>query len=59
MTNTNEVAVVIEKTLQERIMIFDGGMGTMIQNLQFEEEDFRGIININITYNNKPNCWKR
>jgi 5-methyltetrahydrofolate--homocysteine methyltransferase len=23
-------------------MIFDGGMGTMIQNHRFEEEDFRG-----------------
>lgn len=32
----------IQKTLTERIMIFDGGMGTMIQNLHYEEEDFRG-----------------
>lgn len=32
----------MENTLKERIMIMDGGMGTMIQNLQFEEEDFRG-----------------
>jgi 5-methyltetrahydrofolate--homocysteine methyltransferase len=32
----------IEKTLKERIMIFDGGMGTMIQNHRLEEEDFRG-----------------
>lgn len=32
----------LEKTLKERIMIFDGGMGTMIQEYQFEEEDFRG-----------------
>lgn len=32
----------IEKTLLERIMIFDGGMGTMIQQQRFEEEDFRG-----------------
>ncbi|KAH3854032.1 hypothetical protein DPMN_096571, partial [Dreissena polymorpha] len=30
------------KTLGERIMIFDGGMGTMIQTYRFEEEDFRG-----------------
>ena len=34
----------IQKTLQERIMIFDGGMGTMIQQLRFEEEDFRGTM---------------
>ncbi|XP_071078778.1 methionine synthase-like isoform X1 [Haliotis cracherodii] len=32
----------IAKTLQERIMVFDGGMGTMIQQLRLEEEDFRG-----------------
>lgn len=32
----------IQKTLQERIMIFDGGMGTMIQKHRLEEEDFRG-----------------
>ncbi|CAC5380518.1 metH [Mytilus coruscus] len=32
----------LEKTLLERIMIFDGGMGTMIQQQRFEEEDFRG-----------------
>uniref|UniRef100_F7BIR6 Methionine synthase-like n=2 Tax=Ciona intestinalis TaxID=7719 RepID=F7BIR6_CIOIN len=32
----------IESTLQKRIMIFDGGMGTMIQNLRLEEEDFCG-----------------
>lgn len=32
----------ILKTLQERIMIFDGGMGTMIQKHRLEEEDFRG-----------------
>lgn len=32
----------IQSTLQERIMIFDGGMGTMIQKHRLEEEDFRG-----------------
>lgn len=32
----------LQKTLQERIMIFDGGMGTMIQNCRLEEEDFMG-----------------
>lgn len=25
-------------------MIFDGGMGTMIQEYKFEEEDFRGEL---------------
>ena len=32
----------ITQTLKERIMIFDGGMGTMIQGLHFDEEAFRG-----------------
>jgi len=32
----------ITSTLQERIMIFDGAMGTMIQKLRLEEADFRG-----------------
>ena len=32
----------IQKTMQDRIMIFDGGMGTMIQQYRFSEEDFRG-----------------
>lgn len=32
----------IEKILQERILILDGAMGTMIQQYQLEETDFRG-----------------
>ena len=36
----------IANTLKERIMIFDGGMGTMIQQEKFEEDDFRGKIYI-------------
>lgn len=28
--------------LQERILILDGGMGTMIQNFKLKEEDYRG-----------------
>jgi len=32
----------IASTLQERIMIMDGAMGTMIQKLKLEEADFRG-----------------
>lgn len=34
----------IEATLKKRIMVFDGGMGTMIQRLKMEEEQFRGDI---------------
>lgn len=38
----SDVAEEIEATLKKRIMILDGGMGTMIQSYHFEEEDFRG-----------------
>ncbi|KAJ8309214.1 hypothetical protein KUTeg_014088 [Tegillarca granosa] len=42
-------------TLKERIMIFDGGMGTMIQKYKFEEEDFRGAEFKNHSKNLKGN----
>jgi len=32
----------IEELLQERILILDGAMGTMLQQYKFTEEDFRG-----------------
>ncbi|UTW63443.1 homocysteine S-methyltransferase family protein [bacterium SCSIO 12741] len=32
----------IRKILQERILVLDGAMGTMIQRYNLEEEDFRG-----------------
>lgn len=38
----SDVAAEIEATLKKRIMILDGGMGTMIQSYHLEEEDFRG-----------------
>ncbi|RQW62814.1 methionine synthase [Vibrio viridaestus] len=32
----------IEQQLRERILLIDGGMGTMIQGYKLEEEDYRG-----------------
>ena len=32
----------LQQTLQHRIMILDGAMGTMIQRYQLTEDDFRG-----------------
>tara|TARA_B110000259_G_scaffold59754_1_gene70664 strand:+ start:1247 stop:1396 length:150 start_codon:yes stop_codon:yes gene_type:complete len=32
----------IKKALQERILVLDGAMGTMLQAYKFTEEDFRG-----------------
>ena len=34
--------VSIEKLVRERILILDGAMGTMIQQYNLTEEDFRG-----------------
>ena len=34
----------IEKTLAKRIMVLDGGMGTLIQGYQLTEADFRGKL---------------
>lgn len=33
----------IEKALQNRILVLDGAMGTMLQRYKFTEEDFRGV----------------
>ncbi|MDM8349597.1 methionine synthase [Pseudomonas sp. sp1636] len=32
----------LQQALQERILILDGGMGTMIQSYKLEEQDYRG-----------------
>ncbi len=32
----------IKEVLQERILVLDGAMGTMLQRYKFQEEDFRG-----------------
>ena len=32
----------IQEAIQNRILILDGAMGTMLQRYKFEEEDFRG-----------------
>ncbi len=38
----SNIKVQIEKQLSERILLIDGGMGTMIQGYKFEEKDYRG-----------------
>jgi len=42
MTDRNTRLEQLHKALKERIVILDGGMGTMIQNLQLDEKAFRG-----------------
>ena len=39
---TNPAAKSLLKLLQEKILILDGAMGTMIQRHALEEDDFRG-----------------
>ncbi|XP_020627745.1 methionine synthase-like [Orbicella faveolata] len=53
--DSRDVAEEIEATLKKRIMILDGGMGTMIQSYHFEEEDFRGEEFKNHSHNLKGN----
>ena len=40
--NVDGVGQEIAAELQHRIMIMDGGMGTMIQSYKLQEEDFHG-----------------
>ncbi len=42
MTDRSSRLEQLQKALKERIVILDGGMGTMIQNLKLDEEAFRG-----------------
>ena len=39
MKNTFQI---ISNILQDRILVLDGAMGTMIQRYKFSEEDYRG-----------------
>ena len=39
----------IKQALQDRILILDGAMGTMLQAYKFSEDDFRGEIALKIT----------
>ncbi|XP_073247653.1 methionine synthase-like isoform X1 [Porites lutea] len=50
-----DVSAELEATLKKRIMILDGGMGTMIQSYRLEEEDFRGEEFKNHSHNLKGN----
>lgn len=50
-----DVSAELDATLKKRIMILDGGMGTMIQSYRLEEEDFRGEEFKNHSHNLKGN----
>jgi len=40
--DAEKIRAYIEKTMQERVMVIDGAMGTTIQQYKFSEADFRG-----------------
>src|SRR5579864_4913082 len=42
-------------TLHNRILVLDGGMGTMIQNHRLEESDYRGSRFVNHAHSLKGN----
>ena len=42
MTDTNSIRALLEEQLQQRILVLDGAMGTMIQAYQLDEADYRG-----------------
>src|SRR5262245_64459827 len=44
MTTTENT---LRRRLSQRIVLFDGAMGTMIQRLKFDEQDFRGKQYVN------------
>ena len=48
--NGEEIRNALTKIAQERILLLDGAMGTMIQDRKFSEDDFRG---------SRFNDWKR
>lgn len=50
-----DIFQVLHETLQKRIMVFDGGMGTMIQKERLDEDDFRGDLFKNHPKNLKGN----
>ena len=41
--DAEKITAYLTKTMNERIMVLDGAMGTTIQQYKFTEEDFRGV----------------
>ncbi|HEX4150310.1 MAG TPA: homocysteine S-methyltransferase family protein, partial [Pirellulales bacterium] len=41
--NRTDASALLERLLEQRVLILDGAMGTMIQALRFSEQDYRGV----------------
>ena len=50
LTMVDGIGQEIAAELQHRIMIMDGGMGTMIQSYKLQEEDFHGMCLLHVQY---------
>ena len=48
----------IQQALQDRILVLDGAMGTMLQQYKFTEEDFRGERFKDYPKPLHPGVWK-
>jgi len=42
-SKVENIESILKQILQSRIMLLDGGMGTMIQSYQLQEDDYRGL----------------
>ena len=58
-----EKKTLLDNLLKERILVLDGAMGTMIQEYDLEESDFRGDFfskhNFDLKGNNDILCMKK
>ena len=48
-TQQNKRTILLQEALKKKILLLDGGMGTMIQQFKLQEEDFRNPL-----YSNHP-----
>ena len=54
-SQADQIRASLNRTLEQRVMVMDGAMGTMIQSYSLTEEDFRGDRFGNLTANLKGN----
>jgi 5-methyltetrahydrofolate--homocysteine methyltransferase len=55
MRTSKEIRAALNAAAQERVLVLDGAMGTMIQDLKYDEAAFRGTMFVNHTHDLKGN----
>ncbi|MDP2355289.1 MAG: methionine synthase [Beijerinckiaceae bacterium] len=53
--NTTEIRAALNAAAKERVLVLDGAMGTMIQDLKYDEAAFRGTMFVDHTHDLKGN----